>query len=128
MGFIIKGKFLENCDFLDLGKKLKVGKKIKERFEVEMFIIDIIVVVILVEDFNILYNLFEEIYVEVNVKIRSKFFFGFWFVWFFFGFFEIYVKKICLKLFVEDLGGSLCYNKNMRVKNVFWYKSFRIYI
>lgn len=93
-----------------------------------MLTIDIIVVVISAEDFNIPHNLLEEIYAEANVKTRSKFSFGFWFVWFFFGFSEIYVKKIRSKLFAEDLGGSLRYNKNTRAKNVLWYKSLRTYI
>lgn len=86
MGLIIKGKLPENCDLLDLGKKLKAGKKIKERPEVEMLTIDIIVVVISAEDFNIPHNLLEEIYAEANVKTRSKFSFGFWFVCFFLDF------------------------------------------
>lgn len=128
MGLIIKGKLPENCDLLDLGKKLKAGKKIKERPEVEMLTIDIIVVVISAEDFNIPHNLLEEIYAEANVKTRSKFSFGFWFVCFFFGFSEIYVKKIRSKLFAEDLRGSLRYNKNTRAKNVLSYKSLRTYI
>lgn len=71
MGLIIKGKLPENCDLLDLGKKLKAGKKIKERPEVEMLTIDIIVVVISAEDFNIPHNLLEEIYAEANVKTRK---------------------------------------------------------
>lgn len=63
---------LENCDFLDLGKKLKKEMKMKNIQEMEMFFIDMIVVVILLKDDNILYVLFEEIYIEVNIRIRCK--------------------------------------------------------
>lgn len=77
MGLIINGKLPENCDLLDLGKKLKDGKKIKKRPEVETLAIDIIVVVISAEDFNIPHTLLEEIYAEANVKTRSIVFFLF---------------------------------------------------
>lgn len=83
MGLIINGKLPENCDLLDLGKKLKEGKKIKERHEVKTLAIDIIVVVISAEDFNIPHSLLEEIYAEANVKTRRKVFFLFC---------EIYIK------------------------------------
>lgn len=75
MDLIINGRLPENCDLLDLGKKLKEGKKIKERHEVKTLAIDIIVVVISAEDFNIPHSLLEEIYAEANVKTRSKVFF-----------------------------------------------------
>lgn len=75
MDLIINGRLPENCDLLDLGKKLKDGKKIKERHEVKTLAIDIIVVVISAEDFNIPHSLLEEIYAEANVKTRSKVFF-----------------------------------------------------
>lgn len=41
MDLIINGRLSENCDLLDLGKKLKEGKKIKERHEVKTLAIDI---------------------------------------------------------------------------------------
>lgn len=75
MNLIFNGKLLEDIDFLDLGKKLKEGKKIVERLEYELFVIDIIVIVVLLEDDKILYILFDEIYVEFNVRIRCKLFF-----------------------------------------------------
>lgn len=75
MDLIFNGRLPENCDLLDLGKKLKDGKKIKERHEVKTLAIDIIVVVISAEDFNIPHSLLEEIYAEANVKTRSKVFF-----------------------------------------------------
>lgn len=72
MNLILNGKLPENSDLLDLGRKLKEGKKIKEITEEETLAIDIIVVVISAEDFNIPHTLLEEIYAEANVKTRSK--------------------------------------------------------
>lgn len=46
MRLIINGKVKENTNLLDLGKKLKEGKKIKQIPEDEWLAIDVIVVVI----------------------------------------------------------------------------------
>lgn len=72
INLIINGILLENCDFLDLGKKLKEEMKIESSLEVEFFVVDIIVVVILLKNDIILYVVFKEIFKEVNFRIRSK--------------------------------------------------------
>lgn len=72
INLFINGILLENCDFLDLGKKLKEEMKIESSLEVEFFVVDIIVVVILLKNDIILYVVFKEIFKEVNFRIRSK--------------------------------------------------------
>lgn len=77
MRLIINGKLQENCDLLDLGKKLKEENERKEmelvdRSEDESLVIDIIIVVISLEDNNIPHAMLEEIYTEANVRTRRK--------------------------------------------------------
>lgn len=84
MNFVIDGKFLEDCDFLDFGKELKKGKRMKKSYVDKIFVVDIIVVVMLVENLDILQILFDEIYKEVNVKNKSIVFVLYYFVDFIF--------------------------------------------
>lgn len=57
---------------MDLGKKLKEGKQIKERQEEKTLLVDIIVVVLSAEHPNIPQTLIDEIYNEANVKNKRK--------------------------------------------------------
>lgn len=75
MNLILNGKLSEDTDLLDLGKKLKEGKKIVERSEHESLVIDIIVIVVSLEDDKIPHTLLDEIYAESNVRTRRKLFF-----------------------------------------------------
>lgn len=72
INLIINGSLPQNCDLLDLGKKLKKEIKIKNSEEVESLAIDIIVVVISLKDENIPHALLEEIYIEANIRTRRK--------------------------------------------------------
>lgn len=72
MNLIFNGKLPENTDLLDVGRNLKDGHEIEERSEDESLAIDIIVVVISLEEFNIPHALLEEIYVEANIRARRK--------------------------------------------------------
>lgn len=78
MRLIINGKLQEDCDLLDLGKKLKEENERKEEMELvdrsedESLVIDIIIVVISLEDNNIPHAMLEEIYTEANVRTRRK--------------------------------------------------------
>lgn len=72
MDLIFNCKLPENCDLLDLGKNLKEGNKMIESSEDASLAIDIIVVVISLEEFNIPHALLEEIYVEANIRARRK--------------------------------------------------------
>lgn len=72
INLIINGKLPENCDLLDLGKKLKKEMKMKNIQEMETLAIDMIVVVISLKDDNIPHALLEEIYIEANIRTRRK--------------------------------------------------------
>lgn len=72
INLIINGALPENCDLLDLGKKLKEEMEIENNPEVESLAIDIIVVVISLKDDNIPHALLKEIYIEANIRTRSK--------------------------------------------------------
>lgn len=72
INLIINGTLPENCDLLDLGKKLKKEMKMKNSQEVETLAIDMIVVVISLKDDNIPHALLEEIYREANIRTRRK--------------------------------------------------------
>lgn len=72
MNLVINGKLPENCDLVDLGKKLKEGKQIKERQEEKTLLVDIIVVVLSAEHPKIPQTLIDEIYNEANVKNKRK--------------------------------------------------------
>lgn len=72
INLIINGALPENCDLLDLGKKLKEEMEIENNPEVESLAIDIIVVVISLKDDNIPHALLKEIYIEANFRTRSK--------------------------------------------------------
>lgn len=72
INLIINGKLPENCDLLDLGKKLKKEMKMKNIQEMETLSIDMIVVVISLKDDNIPHALLEEIYIEANIRTRRK--------------------------------------------------------
>lgn len=75
MNLILNGKLSEDTDLLDLGMKLKEGKKIKEIPEDESLVIDIIVIVVSLEDDKIQHTLLDEIYAESNKRTRRKLFF-----------------------------------------------------
>lgn len=72
MNLAINGKLPENADLLDLGRKLKDKKQIKERPEEKMLTVDIIIVVISAENSEIPQALIDEIYKEANVKMKRK--------------------------------------------------------
>uniref|UniRef100_K1RJI2 Uncharacterized protein n=1 Tax=Magallana gigas TaxID=29159 RepID=K1RJI2_MAGGI len=72
INLIINGALPENCDLLDLGKKLKEEMEIENNPEVESLAIDIIVVVISLKDDNIPHALLKEIYIEANFRTRSN--------------------------------------------------------
>lgn len=72
MNLVFNGKLPENADLLDMGINLKDGHEIEERSEDESLAIDIIVVVISLEDYNIPHALLDEIYTEANLRIRRK--------------------------------------------------------
>lgn len=72
INLIINGALPENCDLLDLGKKLKEEMEIENNPEVESLAIDIIVVIISLKDDNIPHALLKEIYIEANIRTRSK--------------------------------------------------------
>lgn len=72
MNLAINGKLPENADLLDLGRKLKDNKQIKERPEEKMLTVDIIIVVISAENSEIPQALIDEIYKEANVKKKRK--------------------------------------------------------
>lgn len=72
INLIINGTLPENCDLLDLGKKLKKEMKMKNSQEVETLTIDMIVVVISLKDDIIQHALLEEIYIEANIRTRRK--------------------------------------------------------
>ncbi|XP_011438163.2 uncharacterized protein [Magallana gigas] len=71
MNLILNGKLSEDTDLLDLGMKLKEGKKIKEIPEDESLVIDIIVIVVSLEDDKIQHTLLDEIYKESNKRTRQ---------------------------------------------------------
>lgn len=72
MNLAINGKLPENTDLLDLGRKLKDKKRIKESQEEKTLSVDIIIVVISAENPDIPQALIDEIYKEANVKKKRK--------------------------------------------------------
>lgn len=78
MNLAINGKLPEDADLLDLGKKLKDKKQLKERPEEKTLSVDIIIVVISAENMIsaektvIPQALIDEIYKEANVKKKRK--------------------------------------------------------
>ncbi|XP_052706063.1 uncharacterized protein LOC128181630 [Crassostrea angulata] len=71
MNLILNGKLSEDTDLLDLGMKLKEGKKIVEKSEDESLVIDIIVIVVSLEDDKIPHTLLDEIYAESKKRSRQ---------------------------------------------------------
>lgn len=74
MNLIINGKLQENCDLLDLGKKLKYRGKIQEELENSDLSVDIIVLVISADNPDFPTSLARDIYVEANTKTKRKHF------------------------------------------------------
>lgn len=72
INLIINGTLPENCDLLDLGKKLKEEMKIESSPEVESLSVDIIVVVISLKNDIIPHAVLKEIFKEANFRTRSK--------------------------------------------------------
>lgn len=72
MNLAINGKLPEDADLLDLGRKLKDKKQLKERPEEKTLSVDIIIVVISAENPDIPQALIDEIYKEANVKKKRK--------------------------------------------------------
>lgn len=71
MNLAINGKLPEDADLLDLGRKLKDKKQLKERPEEKTLSVDIIIVVISAENPDIPQALIDEIYKEANVKKKQ---------------------------------------------------------
>lgn len=71
MNLAINGQLPENADLLDLGRKLKDKKRVKERQEEKMLSVDVIIVVISAENSEIPQALIDEIYKEANVKKKQ---------------------------------------------------------
>lgn len=69
---IINGQIPENCDLLDLSKKLINGEKIKKIPNGNMATVDIIIVVISAENCIIPTSLLDEIYEEANIKTKRN--------------------------------------------------------
>ena len=72
MNLIINGCLPENCDLLDLSKKLKDGQEPVEIEENKSLAVDAIIVVISAQCSNLSQNVFSEIYKEANTKTKSK--------------------------------------------------------
>ena len=72
MNLIINGRLPENCDLLDLSKKLKDGLELVENEENKSLAVDAIIVVISAQCSNLSQNVFSEIYKEANTKTKSK--------------------------------------------------------
>ena len=74
MNLIINGCLPENCDLLDLSKKLKDGQELVEKEDPEnkSLAVDAIIVVISAQCSNLSQNVFSEIYKEANTKTKSK--------------------------------------------------------
>lgn len=73
MNLIINGKLQENCDLLDLGKELKLGREIEE-LENSDLSVDVIVFVISADNSDSQMTLAKDIYVEANTKTKRKYF------------------------------------------------------
>lgn len=71
INLLINGTLPENCDLLDLGKKLKEEMKIENSPEVESLAVDIIVVVISLKNDIIPHAVLKEIYKEANFRTRK---------------------------------------------------------
>lgn len=71
---IINGKLPENCDLLDLGKKLMRGDEVPEMQEEEGLDVDIILVVISAENVPVPQSFVDEIYKEANMKKKRELF------------------------------------------------------
>lgn len=72
MNLIINGQLQENCDLLDLGKKLKERVEIQK--EPGNISVDIIVLVISADNSSSQISLAEDIYAEANTKTKRKHF------------------------------------------------------
>lgn len=68
LNLIINGKLPENCDLLDLGKKLMRGDEVPEMQEEKGLDVDIILVVISAENVPVPQSCVDEIYKEANMK------------------------------------------------------------
>lgn len=68
LNLIINGKLPENCDLLDLGKKLMTGDEVPEMQEEKGLDVDIILVVISAENVPVPQSFVDEIYKEANMK------------------------------------------------------------
>lgn len=68
---IINGKLPENCDLLDLGKKVMRGEEVPEMQEKEVDV-DIILVVISAENVPVPQSFVDQIYKEANMKKKRK--------------------------------------------------------
>lgn len=68
LNLIINGKLPENCDLLDLGKKLMRGDEVPEMQEEKGLDVDIILVVISAENVPVPQSFVDEIYKEANMK------------------------------------------------------------
>lgn len=73
LNLVINGQLPENADLLDLGKKLKEGKLIKESTDAKTSAVDAIIAVISAENLNgaIPQTLIDEIYVEANMRKKQ---------------------------------------------------------
>lgn len=71
LNLIINGKLPENCDLLDLGKKLMRGDEVPEMQEEEGLDVDIILVVISAENVPVPQSFVDEIYKEANMKKKQ---------------------------------------------------------
>lgn len=74
MNLIINGQLQENCDLLDLGKKLKERVEIQKEPGNSDLSVDIIVLVISADKSSSQISLAEDIYAEVNTKTKRKHF------------------------------------------------------
>lgn len=74
LNLVINGQLPENADLLDLGKKLKEGKLIKESTDAKTSAVDAIIAVISAENLNgaIPQTLIDEIYVEANMRKKRN--------------------------------------------------------
>lgn len=72
LNLIINGKLPENCDLLDLGKKVMRGEEVPEMQEEEGLDVDIILVVISAENVPVPQSFVDQIYKEANMKKKRK--------------------------------------------------------
>lgn len=71
LNLIINGKLPENCDLLDLGKKVMRGEEVPEMQEEEGLDVDIILVVISAESVPVPQSFVDQIYKEANMKKKQ---------------------------------------------------------